>query len=132
MILKWDKPEQVMATDEWASITADSCPPGVYTPNMSREDMLAWKAKYVGKRGGIKQIEIRKSTQGGTQILIIVSLNGFRLKSLNRAWNKNRDREFPGKNVRISMNGPTALTFEEMEEMSIAIQEAKLILEHTT
>ncbi len=69
-----------MPVKDWKKISADSAPPGVYTPNMNEDDKLRWKAKLVGKRGGIKQVEIRKTTTNGTQLLIIVSMDGFRRK----------------------------------------------------
>lgn len=126
MILKWDKPEQVMSKEAWQSISADSAPPGVYVPNMSDEDAQAWKAKLVGKRSGIKQVEIRKSTSNHTQMLLIVSLDGFR-KKVDR-WCPD-GKEFPGRNVRISLNGPAAFTFEEIEQMELAIAEARQVLQ---
>ncbi len=43
-------------------------------------------------------------------------------------WNPS-DKEFPGKNVRISLNGPAALSFDELQEMNKAIQEATEALE---
>ena len=38
-VLDWDKPGRVVSIEEWKGISADSAPPGVYTPNMSDEDM---------------------------------------------------------------------------------------------
>lgn len=126
MILKWDKPEQVMSKESWQGISADGAPPGVYCPNMSDEDQQAWKAKLVGKRSGIKQVEIRKTTSNHTQMLLIVSNDGFRRKVDH--WHPD-GKEFPGRNVRISLNGPAAFTFEEMEQMALAIEEARQILQ---
>lgn len=37
-ILSFQKPKKVMSDKQYASITADGAPPGVYTPNMSEED----------------------------------------------------------------------------------------------
>jgi hypothetical protein len=123
MILCWNKPEKAMSTDAWRNNAGfDGGPPGGYVPNMSEEDTLKWRAKLVGKKGGIKQVEIRKSTSNGTQMLIIVSEGGFRQK-VDR-WHPD-GVEFPGKNVRISLNGPAALSFKEMEELHRAIEEAR-------
>lgn len=57
-ILSWEKPPRRTSVENWKSISADGAPPGVYSPNMSQEDRLKWKAKLVGKKGGIKQVEI--------------------------------------------------------------------------
>ena len=59
-VLMWEKPEKVMSVEAWKSISACGAPPGVYTPNMSEEDMFKWKAKLVGKLGEIEEVvEIR-------------------------------------------------------------------------
>jgi hypothetical protein len=100
MILSWDKPAKAMSREEWEAISADDAPPGVYTPNMSEEDKLKWKAKKIGQR-----VEIRK-TAGDAQILIKVTLDG----------------------VSISMNGTAKLTPRESLDMSLAIAEATQIL----
>jgi hypothetical protein len=99
MILSWDKPAKAMSHEEWEAISADSAPPGVYTPNMSKEDMLKWKAKKIGQR-----VEIRKTA--GAQILIRVTLE----------------------DVTISMNGTAKLSLREALDMSLAIAEATQVL----
>jgi hypothetical protein len=99
MTLSWDKPAKAMPHEEWEAISADSAPPGVYTPNMSKEDMLKWKAKKVGQR-----VEIRKTA--GAQILIRVTLE----------------------DVTISMNGTAKLSLREALDMSLAIAEATQVL----
>lgn len=88
-VLSWDKPEKIMTREEWEDISADGAPPGVYTPNMSAEDAARWKAKLIGARGDHPRVEIRKTTDGGVQILIIVcadevatSMNGTARMSL--------------------------------------------------
>lgn len=58
-ILCWDKPKKKVSTEEWESITADSAPPGVYSPNMSDVDKEKWKAKKIG--GKNPRVEIRKT-----------------------------------------------------------------------
>jgi len=122
MILSWEKPPRQMSTEDWKTISADSAPPGVYSPNMNEPDRLKWKAKLLGKRSGVKQVEIRKSTTNGTQILMIVSLDGFRSKK------RVDGKEFPGKNVRISQNGPSVFNWLEWAEMNQAIEEAIAVL----
>lgn len=98
-ILSWDKPAKVMPREEWESISADGAPPGVYIPNMSKEDMLKWKAKKVGQR-----VEIRKTA--GSQILIKVTLEG----------------------VTISMNGPAQLSMEDLIDLTLVVIEATQVL----
>lgn len=106
-----------MSQEKWESITADNAPPGVYTPNMSDEDKLKWKAKYIG--GVDKRIEIRKvfthetKQRGGywAQVLIVV-----RLSSEGEP------------HVVMSTNGKIAFSEEDMENYFKAIKEAKLIL----
>lgn len=104
-ILFWDKPKKAMPIEEWKAISADSAPPGVYVPNMSADDMNRWKAKLVGIKKGEPRVEIRKTVRG-TQMLIIVGLD-----------------------IRVSMNGTARMTFEEMDELHQAVQEARAKLE---
>jgi hypothetical protein len=103
-ILMWDRPSRIMTTQEWQAISADSAPPGVYVPNMSEADRMAWKARAIGGRDS--RVEIRK-TAGGTQVLIVVR---------------------PG-SVRMSMNGPAFFTREEWGELETAVAEATGALE---
>ena len=60
MLLSWDKPKKAMTTEEWKGLSADGAPPGVYTPNMSTEDMNKWRAKKVS--GSDPRVEVRKTT----------------------------------------------------------------------
>jgi hypothetical protein len=122
MVLDWNKPEKIMSTEEWKSISADGAPLGVYTPNMSKEDMLKWKAKYIS--GKDERVEIRKTFHANNnkhgeedyynyycQVLIIVRLNSV----------------YP--DVVISTNGKMALSYEEFnKEFVHAIKEAKSVL----
>ena len=123
-VLNWDKPKQVKSTEEWQGLIADGAPPGVYSPNMSREDKLKWKAKHFG--GKLRRVEIRK-TAGGSQVKIVVSLPGqptYRRK----LWHSGEEQKVDAgqdDNVVISMNGPARLSFEEMVELQAAIAEAK-------
>ena len=118
MILSWDKPEKVMTTEEWQAISADSAPPGVYTPNMSEEDMRKWKARYVSGRN--PRVEIRKTvigperlpdsgrytTQGYAQLLVIVEQT----------------------TVRVSANGTADFEGWEFDQLHEAVAEARLVL----
>src|SRR5271170_6535688 len=126
-ILTWDKPKQVMTRDEYEAISADSAPPGVYTPNMSRVDTYKWRAKKVGGRN--PRVEIRKSVLGPdplsyddgetpvgvlprrphcmAQLVVVVMADG---------------------RVRMSQNGPAVYTAHEWTELMIVVQEARLAL----
>lgn len=81
-ILRWDKPKKIMTTDQWANHYGfESGPTGGYSPNMSEADQLSWKAKITGTKLGFPQVEIRKTTQWGSQIVIIVNLgDGYNYK----------------------------------------------------
>jgi len=119
-ILSWDKPAQVMTKDEWSSISADSAPAGVYTPNMSREDSKKWKARKVGFKSGHPQIEIRREA-----MVIVVSLGGgYKYKFYTPDKTK-------GINVHISQSGAAQITFKEFDQMVEAILEAQDVLEET-
>lgn len=119
-ILVWEKPEKKMTTEQWQSeYVADGAPPCVYVPNMSNDDVNAWKARLVGMTTGYPRVEIRKGTTA--LMLIIVSLGqGFQQKY----------KSMPeGTNVQMSMNGASALDWQEWEEMNEAIAEAREALE---
>jgi hypothetical protein len=63
MILDFDKPKKVLATEEHNKLySSDSGVTGTYTSNMSSEDMMKWKAKQIG--GDDPRIEIRKTVEG--------------------------------------------------------------------
>ena len=116
-ILSWDKPKKKMPVEEWKKISADGAPPGVYTPNMSQDDNLKWKAKKIG--GEDPRVEIRKSFYHsnkkqypnnrcyGSQCLIVV-----------------RKKTGDEPQVLISTNGKMAMTFPETLDLNEAIKEA--------
>lgn len=58
-IIYWEKPNRAMSVADWKNISADSAPPGVYTPNMSEEDQLKWKGKIIGTDK--PRVEVRKT-----------------------------------------------------------------------
>lgn len=124
-VLHWEKPERIMSVEDWKQISADGAPPGVYTPNMSKEDMLKWKATLVGKTTDNPRVEIRKtfswhngkkypdSVNHYCQTLIVVHKN-----------------DHPS--VLMSCNGKIAASLQEMEDMHVAIKEAKDMLDKLT
>ena len=125
MILFWDKPKPIMSKEERMDISADSAPPGVYVSNMSDEDRRKWKAKLVGHKSGHPQVEIRKDST-----VIIVSLHGgYRYKYYGP--DKVGTGDTNGINLHIASAGPMQLTFEEFEEMKLAVEEAKEALRKT-
>lgn len=81
-ILRWDKPKKVMTVQQWSEHYGfDGGPIGGYSPNMSEADQLSWKAKITGKKLGFPQVEIRKTTERGSQVVIIVNLgDGYNYK----------------------------------------------------
>jgi hypothetical protein len=98
-----------MTTEEWRAISADSAPPGVYTPNMSAADARKWKATLTG-RGDHRRVEIRKTVTSpeGTgrrhcaQLVCTVDEHG----------------------VRISANGTLDFEGPEFDNLVRAVQEA--------
>lgn len=82
MILRWDVPKKVKTVEQWReSYGFDGGPAGGYMPNMSEADQLSWKAKITGKKLGYPQVEIRKTTERGRQVAIIVNLGlGYNYK----------------------------------------------------
>lgn len=105
-ILSWDKPKQVLTKEQWQNISADSAPPGVYTPNMSEDDRLKWRAKLI--KGVFPKVEIRKGYRDGTNQVIVVSRAG---------------------GIKMSANNAVYLTWEEWREFNEAITEARQELE---
>ncbi|MFA5937554.1 MAG: hypothetical protein WC822_06790 [Candidatus Paceibacterota bacterium] len=112
-ILSWEKPKQVVSREEYESIVADSAPPGVYTPNMSKEDMMKWRAKKIG--GDFPRVEIRTSMW--SQIVLIVARDGDKHASYN---------------IRLSMNGPIIASWDKWAEFTQAIEEARDALNEET
>jgi hypothetical protein len=130
-IVMWDKPKQVMSKEEWKGISADSAPPGVYSPNMNEEDMATWKGKVVGATLGHPQVELRKTFGAyfppepgefcghsctSNMVIILSKKGGFQYKQIKREYSKDY-------NVLIAMNGNAVMTFAELDEMKKAIDE---------
>ncbi len=115
-VLWWNKPPKIMSRQEWESISADGAPPGVYVPNMSSEDQYRWRARLAGQRSeGLRELraEIRRtfSSKGAgerwatfAQVLILVYADG---------------------EVRMSANGPVALTPQDWDDLGTAVAEAR-------
>tara|TARA_R110000772_G_scaffold6250_8_gene21954 strand:- start:2796 stop:3197 length:402 start_codon:yes stop_codon:yes gene_type:complete len=120
----WEKPEKAMSIEEWKSLSADGAPPGVYTPNMSVEDMLRWKGTII--KGSNPRVELRKTfnkqnykpypnnTNMFAQVLVIVSNKGL--------------NDIHGCNVIMSMNGKCGMSFDELEEMQKVIEIGRIAL----
>ncbi len=169
-ILMWDVPKKVRTAEQWAEHAGfDGGPTGGYVPNMSEADQLSWKAKITGKKLGYPQIEIRKTTSKGSQVVIIVNLGAGYNYKYYRAEQEESERQYDinrgivteddyvryyffgsypvydteeearvayqqhrhptrGINVHIATNGPIQMTFQEMQDMQTAIDEAKQVL----
>jgi hypothetical protein len=117
-VLFWGKPAKARPQKDHNEISFDGGPPGGYQPNMSADDAARWRAKLV--KGEFSRVEIRKTGQHGTQMLIIVSESG---KGFPRSYEKPERNK--GINVCISMNGPAKLSFKDWDEMQEAITEAR-------
>lgn len=121
-LIDFNKPKKIRSTEEHNQMyMSDSGVAGTYVPNMSVNDMKKWKGIHV--KGADENIQLRK-TFHGVQLLIIVYKNvRFTDWSVNRDEWCNRHN-----NVRISMNGKLDMTFEEYDELTKVIAEAKEIL----
>ena len=122
-ILNFDKPKKVRSTKEHNKMyMSDAGVDGTYAPNMSKKDNESWKAKHI--KGEDERIEIRKSLRG-VQMLIVVFC---KVRKTDGDW---REKYKDHNNVRISMNGKADMYFEEYDQMTQAIIEAKqLLLNH--
>lgn len=123
-ILSFDEPKKAMTTEAHNKEYMSDCGvPGTFVPNMSKEDMEKWKAKYVEL--GDTRIEIRK-TMNGVQLLIIVYKYP---RVVDRYDYKNRDEWNKRHNsVVISMNGKLDMSWSDYYTMGQAIKEARDIL----
>ena len=118
----------------------DGGPEGGYVPQMSTADAQRWKAKQFNLGKENARIELRKTFtgvnngQGSTQVTMFVALDGwdFAAKHEHRSartttsdWFHNDTR---GLNVRMSMNGPLLMTFDQFREIEQIVFEAELYL----
>jgi hypothetical protein len=150
-ILMWDKPQKVQSTQEWKDAHGfDGGPVGGFVPNMSKNDEERWKAKLTGVKLGFPQVEIRKST-AGAQMTIIVNLGkGYNYKhylAISKTYGGKTPADFrypmtqdeidryaardstAGINVHVALNGAAQMSFQDIEDMHLAISEAKAALE---
>jgi hypothetical protein len=120
----------------------DGGPEGGYVPQMGAADAQRWKAKLFNKGKENARIELRKTFtginngQGSSQVFMIVALDGWDLAAKHeyrRAFQRGVDDYFHndvrGLNVRMSMNGPLLMTFEQFAEINQIVQEAREYLE---
>jgi hypothetical protein len=119
-VLFWDKPRRIMTEERRRdTFSSDSGVPGTYVPNMSDTDVKRWKAKLVGHKAGHPQVEIRKD-----QTVIVVSLGGgYKYKHYEPDKTK-------GINLHIASSGPLQWTWKDLENLGLAIEEAKEVLEN--
>jgi hypothetical protein len=144
MSLSFDKPKKIRSTKKHnEKFLSDSGIAGTYVPNMSKEDELKWKAKHIG--GEDERIEIRK-TLNGVQLLIVVykkeyhppkpefpeydgGSKDFYWEQANIFYHADCDRyDKRHDNIRISMNGKLNLSWNDLDDMNKAINEAYEIM----
>ena len=109
-VLSWEKPKKKMNTEEWKKISADGAPPGVYTPNMSREDKLKWKAKLIkGKR---PRVEVRKTFESkNSYAQVLFTFDPWEDKPLT-----------------ISTNGKIAMDTQDIEDFANMMKEVAEVM----
>jgi hypothetical protein len=130
-VLMWDKPERIMSTDEWRSISFDGGPAGGYVPNMSEADRRRYRAKLRYKNTEHPQVEIRVSLHQ-CQMLIIVGLDGWKhgnRESPAPAFDWRDPNDTRGFQIRMSMNASAWLTEQDWTNLRAAVDEAKAVLE---
>lgn len=112
----------------------DGGPDGGYMPQMSDDDAARWKAKILNEGKCNARIELRKSFPNtATQVMIFVALDGWDFANKNESIDQKQEQyghtqATRGLNVRMSMNGPLKLTFEQFDEFAQIIAEAKAYL----
>lgn len=136
-MLNWNKPEKIRTKQEWEDHSGFcSGPTGGYVPNMSEQDRLSWKAKWVGKTTAHPQVEIRRGF-GGSQLLLIVSMGegytykGYKPKDPTKVQSSAGQYSYAthGVNVHLAANGGIQMTFDELNELHAVVQEARTALE---
>lgn len=115
-ILTFVAPSKVMSKADWKSISADGAPPGVYTPNMTKEAMLLWKAKHYNAGKENARIEISKTFYWNNG-LSYPNHEGYSAQC-KIVVQKKEPR------VIMSTNGKIAMGSQELVEFQLAIQEA--------
>lgn len=117
-ILCFDKPKQIRNFGEGSSF--DGGPIDGYEKNYSYEDQKKFLAKHINKGKDSERIEIR--TTLWSDLVVIVSKDMSQLPGcpFGQSWKD--------KNVKISANGPFLMTFQELDNLHAAIEEAKNII----
>ena len=127
MILDFNKPEKIMTNKErLEKYSSDSEVPGTYVPNMSKDDMYKWKAKYV--KGIDERVEIRKTIKG-VQLVCIVYKDEERSEKEEFYKGYVVDKLIH-KQIHISANGKLLMTAKEFNEFIQAIKEAQEYLQN--
>ena len=122
MILSFEKPEKIRSTEEHNKMFSSDCGvAGTYVSNMSEEDRKKFKAKHI--KGEDERIEIR--VEMGSNILIIIYKNP---KVVKYDFHNYKEYAKNHKNIQISTNGKLDVSFEHLENLKQAINEAKQIL----
>lgn len=135
MLISFDKPAKVAIDAGF-----EGGPTGGYVPQMGKADAERWKAKSFNLGKENARIELRKTFtginngQGSTQVTMFVALDGWdnAAKHEHRRVKQQGDDWFHtdthGLNVRMSMNGPLLMTFDQFAEINQAVQEATTVL----
>lgn len=84
------------------------------------------------QKNGLKWVEIRESV-GGCNIQIFVSKNGWLNKNeyageANKPKKSYFSKDVSAYNVRWSQNGSAYLTFKQLDDLNMAIEQAKEML----
>jgi hypothetical protein len=126
-VLMWDKPEKLHDSKEHADMySADGAPPGVFVPNMSDEDAMRWKAKFVGRKTDTPQVELRCNG-----VVVVLGFRGYKYKYYNTRvtqkahdkWTKFGRPEDAPTVMHIATSGPMMFSMAEYEEFQQAIAE---------
>lgn len=82
-LLMWERPARKDPPDvHHRRHSADNAPPGAYVPNMSEADRLKWRARRV--RGNDPRVEIRKGTENGSSLLMVVRADSTTISMSNK------------------------------------------------
>lgn len=117
--IMWDKPKRLRPKAEHDAMhSSDTEIDGTYVPNMSKEDNLRWKGKYIG--GEDPRVEVRKLMYGvnpgkkgpwpheSSQVLIVVREQG----------------------IVMSANGKLVMSNETLAELWVVLDEARAELKN--
>lgn len=126
-VLMWDKPKKARSAEKHADMySADGAPPGCYAPNMSEEDTMRWKAKFVNLKTDYPQVELRRNG-----VVVVIGLRGYKYKFYNYRmtkkaydrWAKFGEPERAPTVMHIATSGPMRFTLAEFEQFQAAIAE---------